>query len=252
MPGIMREIARHVAIVLVLSLVFAFLGVYAHNSQSFTERFWMWTITIGVGSVASLFVTPQIFDREPCASWPVWVQLPVAAAAIALPVTVAIILLEASDGRVAPAIYWPLDFLYVFVIAQVLTIGGYLFQSHSEARELVAAGGMPPPPDPTAKFLERLPPRYRGAALYAISSEDHYLRVHTSLGEELILMRLSDAVSELESAGGLQVHRSWWVARDGVADVMREGDKPVIALKSGGRAPVSRTYQKAAREAGLI
>ncbi len=252
MPGLMKEIARHVAIVLVLALVFAFLRIYAGDGQTFLDRMWMWVITIGVGTAVSAFVAPAIFDREPCVSWPVWVRLSLIAAVITLPVTASLILLKASDGHVVPAVYWPLDFVYVFVVSQVLTIGWYFIQNHNEARELVAAGGMPPPPDPTAKFLERLPPRYRGAALYAISSEDHYLRVHTSLGEELILMRLSDAVSELESAGGLQVHRSWWVARDGVASVTREGDKPVIALKSGGKAPVSRTYQKAAREAGLI
>lgn len=252
MPEIVRQIIRHVAIVLVIALIFAFLGIYSHNNQSFLDLVWMWVITIGVGSVASLFVAPLIFDREPCANWPVWIQLPLAAAAIALPVTITIILLEASDGQVTPAIYWPLDFIYVFVVSQVLTIGGYLFQSHRESQELVAASNAPPAPDPVEKFLERLPPRYRGAGLYAISSEDHYLRVHTSLGEELILMRLTDAISELEGAGGLQVHRSWWVARDGIADITREGDKPVIALKSGGKAPVSRTYQKAARESGLI
>ena len=255
MPSIVKEITRHATIVIGLALVFAFLGIYATNGQSFIDRFWMWTITIGVGSVAAIFITPMFFEREPCASWPVWVQLPLAAGAIALPVTITIILLEASDGKVTPAIYWPLNFFYVFVVSQVLTIGGYIIQSHREARELVAAGGIPgsaPVSNPAVKFLERLPPRYRGAVLYAVSSEDHYLRVHTSLGEELILMRLSDAVSELEGAPGLQVHRSWWVAPDGVADVSRKAGKPVISLKSGGQAPVSRTYQKAAREAGLI
>ena len=55
--------------------------------------------------------------------------------------------------------------------------------------------------------------REAAAELYAIESEDHYLRVHTSAGQELILMRLADAVRELAGVEGLQTHRSWWVAR---------------------------------------
>ena len=65
-------------------------------------------------------------------------------------------------------------------------------------------------------------------------------------------MRLADAVDLLANAAGLQVHRSWWVVRDGVQEVKRENGKAVLRLKSGASAPVSRTYQKAAREAGLI
>ena len=97
-------------------------------------------------------------------------------------------------------------------------------------------------PSPVPGFLERLPAKYRGAALYAVSSEDHYLRVHTDRGEELILMRLSDAMRELEGADGLQTHRSWWVARDGVAEVARENGRQKIVLKSGVEAPVSRSF----------
>ncbi|MCI4645080.1 MAG: LytTR family transcriptional regulator [Hyphomonadaceae bacterium] len=250
MPDYLVEFGRGVAIVLALGLVFAFLGVYGTNGQPFLERFILWTFTMAVGALASVFITPIVFEREPYASWSLWIQLPVTAAIIALPVTIAIILMEASDGQVMSAKYWPLQFFYVFVISQVITIGGYLLQYRSKTAE--TSPGIQAIEDPASKFLQRLPARYRGAVLYGVSSEDHYLRVHTSLGEELILMRLADAISALEQADGLQVHRSWWIARQGIADVKRENGKPLIELKSGGTAPVSRTYQKAARDAGLI
>ena len=105
--------------------------------------------------------------------------------------------------------------------------------------------------DPAATFLDRLPLKYRGADLWALSSEDHYLRVHTSRGEELILMRLADAIRELSGSRGVQVHRSWWVAPDGVRDTRRDNGKLVLVLKSGTEVPVSRTFVQAAREAGL-
>lgn len=103
---------------------------------------------------------------------------------------------------------------------------------------------------PTAKFVERLPPKLRGAALYAVESQDHYLRLHTSRGCDLILMRLSDALTELEGIEGAQVHRSWWVAREAVVGAQRADGRAVLTLPSGEAAPVSRTFVKALREAG--
>ena len=104
---------------------------------------------------------------------------------------------------------------------------------------------------PTA-FLGRLPIRLRSAELYAVESEDHYLRVHTSAGQELILMRLADAVRELSSVEGLQTHRSWWVAKQGLADVEKGDGRLTLKLKSGAEAPVSRTYLKTVKEAGWL
>jgi hypothetical protein len=103
-----------------------------------------------------------------------------------------------------------------------------------------------------AAFLERLPIRLRAADLYAVESEDHYLRVHTSAGQELILMRLADAVRELSSIEGLQTHRSWWVAKQGLADVVKGDGRLALKLKSGAEAPVSRTYLKTVKEAGWL
>ncbi len=100
------------------------------------------------------------------------------------------------------------------------------------------------------RFHERLPGKLRGAAIYAVSAEDHYLRLHTSKGSDLILMRLGDAIGELEGVEGAQTHRSWWVARDAVESARREGDKMVLLLKGGVEAPVSRPNVRPLREAG--
>lgn len=100
------------------------------------------------------------------------------------------------------------------------------------------------------KFLERLPLRLRGADLWAVEAEDHYLRLHTSRGQDLILMRLADAVAELDGLEGAQVHRSWWVARAALTDVKLGDGRATLTLKDGAQVPVSRTYAKALREAG--
>ena len=45
---------------------------------------------------------------------------------------------------------------------------------------------------------------------------------------------------ELESADGTQTHRSWWVAREGIATVTGENGKKSLLLKCGTKAPISR------------
>ncbi len=102
------------------------------------------------------------------------------------------------------------------------------------------------------KFLERLPLRLRGAEVWAVEAEDHYLRLHTSKGQDLILLRLADAVAELEGIEGAQVHRSWWVARDAITEARKGDGRATLTLKDGAEVPVSRTYAGQLRERGWI
>lgn len=119
-----------------------------------------------------------------------------------------------------------------------------------------AAGAGPPGLEPAQtgspdRLMCALPPERRGALL-ALAAEDHYLRVYTDRGEDLILRRFGDALADTAGLDGAQVHRGWWVARNAVAGHEREGDRPILILTNGVRVPVSRTYARAAREAGLL
>jgi DNA-binding LytR/AlgR family response regulator len=115
-----------------------------------------------------------------------------------------------------------------------------IFRGHRDA-----APAQPPAPP---KFLARIPLKLRGAELWAVEAEDHYLRLHTSKGQDLILMRLADAVDELEGVEGAQVHRSWWVARDAITGARRGDGRATLTLKDGCEVPVSRTYARILRE----
>ncbi len=105
---------------------------------------------------------------------------------------------------------------------------------------------------PTPRFLERLPPKLRGAELWAVEAEDHYLRLHTSKGRDLVLMRLSDALAELYGLDGAQTHRSWWVARGAIREVRRSDGRATLTLPDGTAAPVSRTHARALRARGWL
>jgi hypothetical protein len=130
-------------------------------------------------------------------------------------------------------------------ITAVLTILAFLVQSRAAVETHEAPQGAPPP-----RFLARLPAKLAGADLRAIEAQDHYLRLHTTKGDDLILMRLADALVELEGIEGARTHRSWWVARDAVVSAERSEGRATLTLAGGVKAPVSRAYVKPLREAG--
>ncbi|MEP3891333.1 MAG: LytTR family DNA-binding domain-containing protein [Hellea sp.] len=103
-----------------------------------------------------------------------------------------------------------------------------------------------------AQILGRLPVHLQGAELYAISAEDHYVRVHTSKGGDMILMRLSDALLETGSVEGVQIHRSWWVAKTAIEDIKSKGRAAEVTLKNNVKAPVSRNMLKTLKTMGWL
>jgi DNA-binding LytR/AlgR family response regulator len=116
------------------------------------------------------------------------------------------------------------------------------------SKELTASAV--PQPILEQRFRDRLPLHLTSAKLLALQAEDHYLRVHTGLGDALILMRLSDAIAELTEVSGAQTHRSWWVARDAVTKSVRSDNKALLTLTGEIEAPVSRNYLKPLSDAG--
>jgi DNA-binding LytR/AlgR family response regulator len=100
------------------------------------------------------------------------------------------------------------------------------------------------------RFLSRLPMPLREADLWALEAEDHYLRVHTALGQELILMRLGDAIHDLLGIEGARTHRSWWVARHGVREIRRGDGRATLILPDGSPVPVSRGQRRTLRDEG--
>jgi DNA-binding LytR/AlgR family response regulator len=121
-------------------------------------------------------------------------------------------------------------------------INGTPAQSHAFASDVQT--------EPGVVFRERLPFKFRHAEIHALEAEDHYLRVHTSAGDTLILMRLYDAIRELDGIEGSQTHRSWWVAKAAVTGKTRSNGRAGFTLKGDLTAPVSRSFQKALKQDG--
>lgn len=90
-------------------------------------------------------------------------------------------------------------------------------------------------------FFQRFEPPLQGQVL-AVQAQEHYVRVITSGGALTTLYRFGDALRELESLAGLQVHRSFWVADAGVA-ALKSGRRGLrIVLRNGEQVPVSAKH----------
>lgn len=133
---------------------------------------------------------------------------------------------------------------FIWVISIIICSIGEL----SRHRKLTAAEEE----DKRPAIFDRLKPSLRSAVIYALSSEDHYVRIMTSQGDDLILMRLSDAIKEMSPLIGLQTHRSHWVAEAGVEKIKTQDGKLSILLRNSKIVPVSRNKAKTVREAGWI
>lgn len=254
LPAWAVNILRGAAISVGLGVIFAWFGVYGTAEFPMPVRIVYWSGLIALGAASALFIGPLVFERWLVKSHPA-MQIVVASLLISLPVTIGIILLEAaSDGNIMEPVWWGQQYFYVFVVSALLTSGGWVLDrlKDSKAAAIAATASRVAPAPAGTTFADRLPVKFKTGTVYAVSAEDHYLRVHTSLGETMVLMRLADAVRELASLEGLQTHRSWWVAKQGLADATRGDGKATLTLKSGVEAPVSRTYLKAVKDAGWL
>jgi len=84
--------------------------------------------------------------------------------------------------------------------------------------------------------------------LYSVSAEEHYIRIHSPSGDELLYKKFSDAVKELEALAGIRIHRSHWVSPYAVSGIIRDGKRMSVKLKDGQQLPVSRPYQAMVRQ----
>jgi hypothetical protein len=123
-------------------------------------------------------------------------------------------------------------------------LGSVGFNSHH------AADWDPKGADPSASLLDRLP-RHIGRDVVALEAEDHYVRVHTTVGSSLIFARFGDAMTALSALDGVRVHRSYWVRRAAVQGVSVQGKGLMLTLSNDMRVPVSHGFREVARDAGI-
>lgn len=240
------SLPRGLAIASVAGVVLALTGAFNTGAAPLWLRltYWIPIMVVGAswGHLCSRLIERWIdFDERP------WLAVTGLTATISGPVTVMVWAATGPvfEGRLydISALPWSLGPV-VTVTATMSAINVFLNRAQPIQTHAPTAG------QPASRFPARLPPRLKGATIRAVQAEDHYLRIHTDRGSDLILMRMSDALDELEGLEGAQTHRSWWVAKDAVRDVARGDGRATPTLEGGVVAPVSRRYARALRDAG--
>jgi len=136
--------------------------------------------------------------------------------------------------------------MFADILAVALTVGTMVFFLVQNPAEVAAALAARP------RLYARLPEGV-AASIVRLSVDDHYVEVHLDDGTtHRVLMRLSDAVSEMDGMRGLTTHRSHWVVASHVTNGLRENNRDYLLLRSGTKIPVSRTYRRGVQAAGFL
>ncbi|MEO1576113.1 MAG: LytTR family DNA-binding domain-containing protein [Pseudomonadota bacterium] len=168
-------------------------------------------------------------------------------------VLVTILTVQQAIDRPVPTDAWPSLAASIWVINAALAFlaASLLHPAPKDADDTAASEPHTSRP-PADSLRQRLPLHARDTAIWALGAQDHYVDVIQPEGHHLVHMRLGDAVALLGDQDGLKVHRSWWVARDAVADIARHGRRLEIRLRNGQTVPVSRAGAAELKNAGWL
>lgn len=230
------------ALWVLLSVLCAIAGPFdTHAALNLAERGVYWASIVGLSIVGSFLVRQSPLDRWPgkVISWVIF----------ALILALCISLINAFTFA-KPQAGGGLMYLFGIILLSVAVINGLLQLLQRNTNDTITTT-IPPRDDPEQRFMRRLPPEARGP-LVRIEAQDHYLNVVTTKGAALILMRLAEAVDELQDVAGLQTHRSHWVKLGAVQAHRRSAGRDTLVMADGATVPVARGRRAAAQMAGLF
>jgi hypothetical protein len=242
-PPWLRRTGAELALLAAVGVVMALLGPFETASRPLTVRFPYWLLCMVGGGVIGVGVDEAV--RRIVDGF--WVRLLSVSALMTPPVTLMVWLVS------------HLMFGGIMFLAGLFDLGVQVFVvcfATMALRQLAWAqapspvAGSEDRTDPTEAFRLRLSAKRRSAELIAVEAEDHYLRVHTDAGQELITARFGDALKELDAAPGFRTHRSWWVAASAIDEVKWLRGRGEARLKCGLTVPISRSNAAPIKAAG--
>lgn len=242
-----RQIAIELMLIAAIGLALAALGPFGSYAAPFGERavHWIGFILAGYAIIRPMLVVAGWLAERLGIGRLTAQLLGVAVAAVPLSLLISLAL-----DRLLPTAIGPSPELYLQVfgigIAVTLIMDRVMGPGTSRQQPAESQPESPAPPPQRPRFLDRLPATV-GPRLLCLSMEDHYVRAHGAQGSALILMRMRDAIDELDGVSGLQVHRSWWVAADAVERIERRSGRTRLRLVSGLVVPVARSQEGAVR-----
>lgn len=243
LPPWTRRLAADFALWTAIGVVMAFLGPFGWTNEPARLRFTFWLIAMIGGGMIGIAIDEPL--RRKVSHF--WLRVIAASVLMTPPVT---LLVGLANAWVLGMRLTPGNLITPWFQVFIVSFATMVFRQLAWAQPVVVEVERAPEADPAAAFRRRLSAKRRAAALIAVEAEDHYLRVHTDAGEELVTARFGDALAELSGVAGFQTHRSWWVAADAIDEVSWLRGRGEARLKSGLVVPVSRSNAAALKDAG--
>ncbi|MEJ2816175.1 MULTISPECIES: LytTR family DNA-binding domain-containing protein [unclassified Caulobacter] len=245
--AILQRGGADLALLLAMGLFLGAVGPFGSEHLAPRQAYAYWVLCIVGGGLIGILIDETVGRRAGV----FWRRLLVTAVLMTPPTALWVLV---SDRLVvgAPIVasrYWPLLWQVFLISVPVMAVRALVWRRPSavvETRVVVE----PPLPEAEAAFRRRLSAKRRGARLIAVEADDHYLRVHTDAGAEMVTLRFAVALDELSGAHGFQTHRSWWVAAEAVEGVRWRRGGGELRLAGGLAAPVSRTHAPTVKAAG--
>jgi hypothetical protein len=239
-----RRLALDLLLLAAVGLAMAELGPYRTLDVPTLLRTSYWLVAVigsGLAGIAiDQWLGPQIGGF--------WLRIAIVSGVATLPVTLFIYALNLVmlDLPRRPWLLPQLGWQVLVIMLLVMALRALAWRRVIETRTIVE----PPLPAAERAFRLRLTARRRAARLIAVEAEDHYVRVHTDTGSELLTMRFSETVAELAHVHGFRLHRSWWAFGEAIEGVRWKRGGGEARLAGGIVAPVSRSYARALKDAG--
>jgi hypothetical protein len=227
-----------------MGLFLGVLGPFGTIERGLRVALVYWPIVIVGGGVIGIAIDVLVQRRLTG----FWTRLVADSVLMTVPVSVLVVVVssfmlgpQSDQPHFGSLLYQVFVISFGVMLLRQLAWRGVWTERHAETPANAADAGA---------FRQRLSAKRRAARLLAVEAEDHYLRVHTDAGDELITARFSDALIELAGLAGYQTHRSWWVAAGAIEAVRWRRGRGELRLETGLTVPVSRTYTRDLKREG--
>ena len=240
-PPWIRRASAELGLLIAIGLIMAVLGPFGSSARTPFERSLYWLGCMVGGGLIGIGIDELI--RRMTEQF--WVRLGVVSVLMTPPVNVLVWFM--NHGLAGTKLTWA-NLISPWFEVLIVCFAAFLVRQLIWAR--VAAVPATVDECPGATFRLRLSAKRREAELIAVEAEDHYLRVHTDAGDELITARFGDAMNELSGVKGFRTHRSWWVAAGAIDTVRWLRGRGEARLKCGLVVPISRSQASQLKAAG--
>lgn len=223
------------------------LGVIGFLSGELLICLFDWTAMVVFGAAIAALGGPPLVRLGRRLGLPAALSIALAVVLTAVPISA----FAAAFGRFAwpkaAGALSPLDWFLKTLFVEALVVGLWALT------EGLLRAARPSPPLPVESAAQSsASERLSAEAVLCLQMQDHYVRVHRPSGATMELMSMKEAIAKYGAADGVQVHRSWWVARSAIASVERNGRAYRVRVNGSLAVPVARNRIAELRALDLI